>query len=74
MFLTRAEHLIGVINNCDYWEIIAVLTIIVMSIIHVYTKSHQKPDYVNCFDVKCNCHKPKYVDACMTQLATKGSI
>ena len=45
-----------------------------MSIIHVYTKSHQKPDYVNYFDVKCNCHKPKYVDACMTQLATKGSI
>ena len=36
----RAEQLI---NNCNYWEIIDVQTIIVMSIIHmVYKKSDQK--------------------------------
>ena len=43
-----AERLI---NNRDYWEIIDVQTIIVMSIIHmVYKKSLH---YAGCFDAKC---------------------
>ena len=51
----RAEQLINLIDNCDYWEIINVHTVIVMSIIHmVYKKSHQKLHYAGCFDVKCN--------------------
>ena len=43
MLSSRAEQLIDLIDNRNYWEIIYVQTIIVMSIIHmVYKKSHQK--------------------------------
>ena len=49
----RAEQLI---NNCNYWEIINLQPIIVMSIIHmVYKKSDQKLHHAaGCLDTKCN--------------------
>ena len=51
----RAEQLIDLIDNCDYWEINNVQTIIVMTIIHmVYKKGHQKLHYAGCFDAKCS--------------------
>ena len=51
---SRAEQLIDLIDNCDYWEIIGDQIIIVMSIIHmIYKKSHQKLHYAGCFDAKC---------------------
>ena len=63
----RAEQLINLINNCDYWEIINVMTIIVMSIIHmVYKKSHQNLHRLckSFWSKICYpyCHKPKYID------------
>ena len=43
---------VQLINNHDYWEIIDVMTIIMMSIIDmVNKKSHQRPSG---FDAKCN--------------------
>ena len=49
----RAEQLIDLIDNGDYRETINVLTIIVISIIHmVYKKSSQKVDYTSHFDTK----------------------
>ena len=43
MLSSKAEQLIDLINNYDYWEIIDVQTTIMISIIHmVYKKSHQK--------------------------------
>ena len=52
---TRAKQLIDLIDNHDYWEIIDVLTIIMMSNIHmVNKKSHQTLDYASNFDAKCN--------------------
>ena len=51
----RAEQLIDLIHNCDYWERIDVMTIIVMSIIDmVNKKSHQYLHYADCFDAKYN--------------------
>ena len=52
---TRAGQLIDLINSRDYWEMIDVQTIIVMSIIHmVYKKAHQKLHFAGSFDAKCN--------------------
>ena len=51
----RAEQLIDLINNQNYWEMIDVQTIIVMSIIRMmYKKSHQKLHIAGSFDAKCN--------------------
>ena len=49
------EQLIDLIINCDYWEIIDVQTIIVMSISYILSKKyHQKPNYVNQFGGRYN--------------------
>ena len=55
LLTSRAEQLINLIDNRDYWEIINVMIIIVISIIDIANKkSHQKLNYTGCFDTKCS--------------------
>ena len=58
----RAEQLIDLINYHDYWEVINVLTIIVMSIIHMICKE-KSSEATLCKSFRCqmwhqNSHKP----------------
>ena len=68
---SKTEQLIDLIDNGDYWEIIDVLTIIVMYVIHViYKKSHHKLGHTSHFDVKYKLSQTK-VFTCVTWLAVK---
>ena len=62
--LLRPEQLINLIVNRDYWEIIDVQTIIVMSIRYILSKeisSETRLCKSICCQIQCvNCHKPEY--------------
>ena len=60
----RSEQLIDLIVNRDYWEIINVQTIIMMSINYMLSKEIPSKTRL-CKSIWCqiqclNCHKPKY--------------
>ena len=56
---TRAEQLIDLIDNCDYWEIIDVLTKIVISNIHMINKKSQIMWVILMPNVMSNLSQPK---------------